>query len=41
MLNQHQIKSIIQNYPSGTRVELSYMDGEIDMPQGLKGSVWF
>ena len=30
---------IRQQYPKGTRIQLSYMKGESDMPAGLQGTV--
>lgn len=32
-------ESIRQQYPKGTRIRLSNMEGELDMPSGLEGTV--
>lgn len=36
-----QAKVIKQRYPKGTQVCLGHMEGENDMPSGLKGTVSF
>ena len=36
-----QAKAIKQKYPKGTQVCLGHMEGEKDMPSGLKGTVSF
>lgn len=36
-----QAKAIKQRYPKGTQVCLGHMEGEKDMPFGLKGTVSF
>lgn len=34
-------KSLKQQYPKGTTVSLEWMEGEMDMPPGLSGTVQF
>jgi len=40
-LKPYQVDQIKKQYPPGTRIELDGMDGERDMPVGLKGTVQY
>lgn len=37
--DSEQIKRLRERYPPGTRIELDAMNGEADMPRGLRGTV--
>lgn len=39
--NAEKVKSLREQYPKGTRIELNSMQGETNMPQGLRGTVNF
>lgn len=41
MNNQEKIKNLKQKYPSGTRIQLSYMEDEQAVPEGTCGTVKF
>lgn len=38
-LKPYQVEQIKKKYPVGTRIELDHMEGERDMPDGLRGTV--
>lgn len=38
-LKPYQVEQIKKKYPVGTRIELDHMEGEPDMPDGLRGTV--
>lgn len=38
-LKPYQVEQIKKKYPVGTRIELDHMEGEADMPDGLRGTV--
>lgn len=38
-MKDEQIKMIKQNYPSGTRIKLIYMNDNYDVPKGTIGTV--
>lgn len=39
LLKPYQVEQIKRKYPTGTRIQLDRMDGEQDMPDGLRGTV--
>ena len=39
LLKPYQVEQIKRKYPAGTRIQLDCMDGEPDMPDGLRGTV--
>lgn len=41
MLNQEQVKRIKEQYPSGMRVKLNYMDDPYGLPSGTMGTIDF
>ena len=38
-LKPYQVEQIKKKYPVGTRIQLDHMEGERDMPDGLRGTV--
>ena len=40
-IDHREVQRIKDKYPSGTRIELVSMSGEVDMPRGLHGTVNF
>lgn len=40
-LKSYQVEQIKKKYPVGTRIQLDHMEGESDMPDGLRGTVNF